>query len=368
MKKNKENVGYYNKFLLNFAISVNIINQIEKHFCFVKPFVIMMRITIKKTVQYAFCLLTVLPAMAGNPKTTLSVQTYGYKGNMVYFDCVQTPFIKQEFYSNEGEEHVYSFDTESSIVMLVNGRTQLFLQPGDSLHVNLTYEGKQVNVSNISGTNGAVSANNLMQSVEEVRRNMRYRSQLLGCAALNITPQSRINDSKTLLTKVQELIKKAENISPEAATYITAETEGSVYLSFMEYPVMYADIRKVPVEKQEIGDYSRLMDGFAPRTDAMSLSSPEYVSMLMRYCFYRNELKARQEGKTYVFPNEFEAMYGELAQFYDGAVRDAVLYNVICNFIRGGKEVDRADAIIKDYKAKYNKNAFYAKVLDSLMQ
>lgn len=68
------------------------------------------------------------------------------------------------------------------------------------------------------------------------------------------------------------------------------------------------------------------------------------------------------------FPNEFEAMYGELAQFYDGAVRDAVLYNVICNFIRGGKEVDRADAIIKDYKDKYNKNAFYAKVLDSLMQ
>ena len=247
MKKNKENVGYYNKFLLTFAISVNIINQIEKHFCFVKPFVIMMRITIKKTVQYAFCLLTVLPAMAGNPKTTLSVQTYGYKGNMVYFDCVQTPFIKQEFYSNEGEEHVYSFDTESPIVMLVNGRTQLFLQQGDSLHVNLTYEGKQVNVSNISGTNGAVSANNLMQSVEEVRRNMRYRSQLLGCAALNITPQSRINDSKTLLTRVQELIKKAENISPEAATYITAETEGSVYLSFMEYPVMYANVRKVPV-------------------------------------------------------------------------------------------------------------------------
>ena len=167
--------------------------------------------------------------------------------------------------------------------MLVNGRTQLFLQQGDSLHVNLTYEGKQVNVSNISGTNGAVSANNLMQSVEEVRRNMRYRSQLLGCAALNITPQSRINDSKTLHTRVQELIKKAENISPEVATYITAETEGSVYLSFMEYPVMYANVRKVPVEKQEIGDYSRLMDGFVPRTDAMSLSSRirEYAYALL---------------------------------------------------------------------------------------
>ena len=35
MKKNKENVGYYNKFLLNFAISVNITQVSDLEF---KPF------------------------------------------------------------------------------------------------------------------------------------------------------------------------------------------------------------------------------------------------------------------------------------------------------------------------------------------
>lgn len=329
----------------------------------------MKRTLIKKIATACFfCLLTTLPATAENLKTTLSVQTYGYKGNMVYFDCVQTPFIRQEFYCNEGEEHVYSFNTESPVVMIVNGRTQIFLQPGDSLHVSLTYEGKQVSMSNISGTSKAVNANRLMQSTEETRRNMRYKSQLLGCVALNITPKSRIDDSRTLLARVRNMLENAENISPEAAAYITAETEGSVYLSFMEYPVMYADVRKVPVEKQDIGDYSKLMDGFTAHNDAVSLSSPEYISMLMRYCFYQNELKAKQTGSTYTIPSEFEAMYSELAMFYDGTVRDAVLYNLICNFIRGGQQVDRADALIKDYKDKYNKNAYYMKVLNNLMQ
>jgi len=327
----------------------------------------------KKSVKRvaAVCLLgmlAALPTTAGNTKTTLSVQTYGYKGNMVYFDCIQTPLIRQEFYSNEGEEHVYSFSTECPVVMIVNGRTQLFLQQGDSLHVDLRYEGKQVFLSNISGTSRAISANKLMQSEEETRRNMRYKSQLLGCAALNITPKSRIDDSRTLLAKVQNLLKDSKSAMPEVAAYITAETEGRAYMSFMEYPVMYADVRKVPVEKQEIGDYSKLMDGFTARTDAVSLSSPEYISMLMRYCFYCNELKAKQDGKTYSIPNEFETMYGELAEFYDGTVRDAVLYGLICNFIRGGQQVKRADAIINDYRNKYNKNTYYIKVLDSLMQ
>lgn len=325
--------------------------------------------SVKKTA--IFCLLAFLSTIsvtAKDVKTTLSVQTYGYKGSMVYFDCVQTPLIRQEFYANEGEEHVYSFSTDSPVMMLVNGRTQLFLLPGDSLHADIRYEGKQVQVSNIGGSESAVSANKLFQSVDEAKRNLRYKQQLLSCAALNITPKSRIEDSRTLLATVKELIANAAGVSPEAAAYVAAETEGLAYVSFMEYPVMYAEVRKTPVEKQDIGDYSKLMDGFKPRTDAVSLSSNEYVSMLMRYCFYRNELQAKGEGKAYSMPKTFEDMYAELSTFYDGGVRDTVLYTIICNFIRGGQQVDRADAIIKDYKEKYNKNTYYIKVLDSLMQ
>lgn len=314
------------------------------------------------------CSASVFAAPAKDTKTTLSVQTYGYKGGMVYFDCVQTPLIREEFYSNEGEEHVYSFSTDSPVAMVVNGRTSMFLQPGDSLHAEITYEGKQILSVRLSGTDKAVSANRLMLDVQEIKKSLRYKQQLLGCAALNVTPKSRIDDSRTLLARVQELLSKSAGVAPEAAAYITAETEGCAYNSFMEYPVMYADIRKVPVEKQEIGDYSKIMDGFKVRDDAVSLSSPEYISMLMRYSFYRNEMKARQDGKEYAMPNSLEDMYGELSKFYDGTVRDAVLYTLICNFIRGGQQVDRADPIIKDYKAKFNKNPYYVKVLDSLMQ
>lgn len=314
------------------------------------------------------CLAPVFTATAKDVKTTLSVQTYGYRGDMVYFDCLQTPLIREEFYSNEGEEHVYSFDTDKPVVMVVNGRTNFFLQPGDSLHANIRYEGKQVLPVEISGTESAVSANKLTLGVEDLRKNMRYKSQLLGCVALDIKPKARIEDSRVLLAKVKEMTAGADKSVSKAAAYITAEVEGRVYESFMEYPVMYADVRKVPVDKQDIGDYWSLMEGFKPADDDVSLSCPEYVSMLMRYCFYINEKKSKGAGETYAMPQKFEDMYAELAKFYDGDVRDAVLFTLICNYIRGGKSVERAETVISDYKKNYNKSPYYAKVLDSLMQ
>ena len=77
-------------------------------------------------------------------KTVLSAEIYGYRAEMVYFDCFQTPLLRQEFHTNPGEEHIYSFDTERMVTFAINGKTTVLLMPGDSLHVNLRYEGKQV--------------------------------------------------------------------------------------------------------------------------------------------------------------------------------------------------------------------------------
>ena len=54
--------------------------------------------------------LSVGTLVAQEVKTTLSAQIYGYQKDMVYFDCMQTPLIAQEFYTNPGEEHIYSFE------------------------------------------------------------------------------------------------------------------------------------------------------------------------------------------------------------------------------------------------------------------
>lgn len=310
-----------------------------------------------------FALLTTATAQQ---KTTLSARIDGYQRSMIYFDCMQTPLIAQEFHTNPGEVHVYSFDSENLVWMTINGSTGVVLQPGDSLHVDVVYNGKNVKVE-YSGSERAVNNNRLVKSIENLKRSLRYKEQLLGCAALDIKPKSRVDDSRVLLEKAKALIEKSQ-ASPEAKNYVMAMIEYHVYMSFIEYPVMYASVRGLAVEEQEIGDYWNIMDGYVVRGDAESMNCPEYASLLMRYCFFMNEKAAKEAGKAYAMPTMMEDMYKELAAYYDGAQRDFVLYTLLRNFIMNGREIERADVLYNDYVEKYNSNVFYKSIIDMLMQ
>ena len=321
----------------------------------------------KKRLLFVFAsVFAVLTAATAQQKTTLSANIDGYKRSKVFFDCMQTPLISQEFHTNPGEEHIYNFDCEGLVWMNINGNTGVILQPGDSLHVDIVYEGKNAKVE-YSGTERAVNNNRLVKSIENLKRSLRYKEQLLGCAALDIKPKDRIGDSRVLLEKAKALIEKSP-ASPEAKNYVMAMIEYDVYMSFVEYPVMYASVRGVPVEEQEIGDYWSIMDGYVLRSDAESMNCAEYASFLMRYCFYLNEKAAKANGEAYSMPTVMEDMYKELAACYEGSQRDFVLYILLRNFILNGREIERADALYNDYVEKYNSNAFYKSILDMLMQ
>ena len=321
----------------------------------------------KKGLLYAVvALFTFTNAINAQQKTTLSAEIYGYQRDMVYFDCIQTPLIAQEFYTNPGEEHLYSFDCDRLVCISINGRTNVLLQPGDSLHVNINYEGKNVTVE-YSGSERAVSNNRLLENLNNIKRSLSYKNQLLGCAALDIKPKSRIDDSRILMEKVKALLEKS-SASDEAKNYVMALTEYDVYLSFIEYPVMYQSVRGVAIEQQEIGDYWNIMEGYVTRNDNEAMNCPEYASFLMRYCFFIKEKEAYEKGEKYEMPKMLEDMYNEFAGFYDGKQRDFLLYTLLCNFIRNGQDIERADALYKDYIEKYNKDNYYKSILDLLLQ
>ena len=67
-------------------------------------------------------------------------------------------------------------------------------------------------------------------------------------------------------------------------------------------------------------------------------------------------------------PRQLETMYKELAAFYQGAQRDAVLYQLLVSFIRNGKELERAKPLFAEYKAKYNVDKGYLDILEKLME
>ncbi len=321
----------------------------------------------KKNLLFALlAIVAVFGTAVAQEKTTLSAQIYGYQGEMVYFDCVQTPFIAAEFHTNPGEEHIYSFECDNLVCITINGRTSVLLQPGDSLHLNITYDGNNARVD-YSGSERAVNNNRLMKGVDNIRRSMRYKSQLLGCVALDIKPKSRIDDSRLLLEKVNNLLETSA-ASVEAKNYVAAIVDNFVYMSFIEYPVMYRSVRGLSIEEQEIGDYWSIMDGYVTRTDAQSLSCPEYASLLMRYCFYINEKSAHEQGTEYSMPVVLEDMYREIAAFYEGEQRDFLLYTLLRNFIMNGQEIERGELLYNDYIEKYNSNTFYRSILEMLLQ
>ncbi len=299
-------------------------------------------------------------------KSTLSARIYGYNKEMVYFDCMQTPLIAQEFHTNPGELHVYTFDCDNLVCISINGRTNVILQPGDSLHVEMNYEERNVKVE-FSGSERAVNNNRLMKSIGNIKRSMRYKDNLLGCVALDIKPQERIADSRTLFEKANTIIGRSK-ASDEAKNYVAAMIDYDVYMSFIEYPVMYESVRGLPINEQEIGDYWSIMDGYVTRSDAESLCCPEYASLLMRYCFYMNNKTAMEIGAEYSMPMVMEDMYKEIAAFYDGEQRDFLLYILLRNFIMNGQEIERADVLYEDYVEKYNISAFNKSILDMLLQ
>ena len=305
-------------------------------------------------------------AVTARERTTLSAQIYDYQNDIVYFDCMQTPLIAQEFYNNPGEEYVYSFECDDLVSITINGRIVVLLQPGDSLHVDIAYEGKNATVE-YSGSERAVANNKLMKNIETLKRTLRYKNQLLGCVALDMKPKTRIDDSRTLLAKATALIEKSA-ASAEAKNYVAALIDYDVYMSFIEYPVMYESVRGLAVAEQEIGDYWNITEGYAPRSDAQSLRCPEYASLLMRYCFYMNAKAAQEKGESYTMPGKLEEMYSQLAAFYEGDQRDYVLYVILRNFIMNGQEIERADVLYKEYLEKYNVSAFHKNILDMLLQ
>lgn len=303
-------------------------------------------------------------------KTTLCCQIFDYRGNTIYYDCLQTPFIKAEFPNNPGEENIYSFETDRIVTLVVNGRERFIMQPGDSIHAIIRYgEDGKPKSRELSGTEQAVTQNNLAYDLKLVQNNMRYKTQLLACIALDTKPADRQKDSYIYLEKANRLINRtSESCSPDFLNYIRAQIESLVYGSLIEYPPLYADTRKVPIEKQEIGDYWNCINDYKLRDDVASLCCMEYSEFLMLYCFFQESKEAHLAHKTYSRPTKLENIYKALTSFYKGNQLDATLFLLISNYIRNGKEIEKVEPFLKEYQEKYNINKNYTEILNSLMQ
>lgn len=320
---------------------------------------------------------TLIPQMQGEGKkkhTVMSCVVNNFKKDMIYLDCPQTPMIKGEFHRNPGEEHLLIFDTDKLITLRVNGQElEFLLEPGDSLHADITYGDRLAETIIFSGTERAVRQNQMLWQLYRHRLSTRFKTSLNACLVLDHKPTDRIAAANRYATEAEKMMETNQSqYSKDFKNYVKASIEALTGESKIYYPDLYAMMRQKPIKEQGIGNYWTIMDNYQTRKDQASLRCPQYVDFLIKYMVYekakKEETPDKQEGLERYIPQTLEGSYKLAVETFQGDQLDAVLFRILTGYIVQGKNLDEAEKWIADYKQKYNKDKEYAEILDFLMQ
>lgn len=300
--------------------------------------------------------------------TYLACKIEGYKGPKVFIDSSR-PDLSKEFTSVEGQLYELSFETSESLAFMINSALEVFLQPGDSLVVSMGYGERRYEDVDFSGTDNAMLQNELIQDMISAKRALRYKDNLLACIVVETLPVDRHVDSKKLLARANSIIEAGKGtLSTDFAEYFLAGAEAAYMGSMIKYPVMYNDMKKMPFDQMGIGNFWDIDKGFKLRESKSALMNPNYSGFLMDYMIYTKSKAAQSKGTKYVEPRDLNGMFEALSTTYTGPSRDAVLYALLNSYIRNGKNIEKAEPLIKRYQKEFNENKTYIAELNKMMQ
>lgn len=329
----------------------------------------------KKIIVFILFSASLMPQMQGKGKekhTAVSCVVNNFKRDMIYLDCPQTPVIRGEFHRNPGEEHLLTFDTDKIVTLRVNGQElEFFLEPGDSLHADITY-GERIAESIIfSGTDRAVSQNQLLWKLYRHRLSTRFKTSLNACLVLDHKPADRIAAANRYAEEAEKMLAENKKDYSEAfINYVEASIEALTCESKIYYPDLYTMMRQKPISEQGIGDYWTLLDDYKTRKDEASLRCASYVDFLLKYMVYEKAKKSadKEGGLEKFMPKDLKGSYNLAVETFKDEQLDAVLFRILTNYIVQGKNIEEVDQWIADYKKKYNKEKEYVEILELLMQ
>lgn len=329
----------------------------------------------KKIFVFVLFSASLLPQVQSKGKekhTAISCVVNNFKRDMIYLDSPQTPEIRGEFHRNPGEEHLLTFNTDKIITFRVNGQElEFFLEPGDSLHADITYGDRLAETILFGGSERAVDQNQFLWDLYRYRLSVRFKTSLNACLVLDHKPADRIAAAKQFAEEARKMLDaNKKKYSKAFINYVEASIDALVCESQIYYPELYAGMRQKPISEQGIGDYWSLLDNYQTRSDEASLRCASYVDFLLKYMVYEKGKKSadREGGLEKFMPKTLEENYNLAVETFKGAQLDAVLFRILTNYIVQGKNIEEVEQWITDYKQKYNKDKEYVKILDLLMQ
>lgn len=305
----------------------------------------------------------------GRP-TVITAEIFGYEGNKIYFDFLEKEDINMEFPYKEGQLIEFSVNLDDITTMILNTFIEVYLQPGDSIHVKVTYSGRRYDKVEFSGTPAAVVVNSKVHEKEVLQRERGYKTNIP--AMLVTLMDAKKFHAATLQEwkdEVEILKQVRDQVDSRVYNMVLSGIEGTLLTNLITYPYASSSYHKKKLEDCMAADYWTVLDGYKLRDDEASLRSRPYMCLLAPYKEYIRGKEAHAAGKEYKPGDSLEEKYEDFVAFYDGKLRDAALFVFLYDSIAASnKDFDVIEKLVKDYLKKYNKEKEYKRILNQVMR
>ena len=309
------------------------------------------------------CLLAV--GLQAQKMTKISAAVDGYNGKVIDFEFVDNPDNNMQFPYAAGKRMEFEVELKEPALVKINLWVWLLVCPGDEIHADIHYDGKNYRTAEFSGTPSALVLNEAIRDGRNHRITGRYKTNPLAAVVTQIPADEYYAQTQANWKREQELLGAVRSqVDPFAYDYIYAELEGMYLSNLVKYPYIVADVAKKDIHGCIPAGYWSVLDGYCVKDSKAALKSFTYMSWLLDYKEYADKLETRRAGREWHYVKDLQKSYDGLVAFYDGNVRDAALYILLYNALTSQQEdFDLIARLSKEYLKKYNKNKNYRKEL-----
>lgn len=302
--------------------------------------------------------------------TKISAVADGYNGKVIDFEFVDNPDNNMQFPYVSGQRMEFEVELKEPALVKINLWMWLVVCPGDEIHADIHYTGKNYQTAEFSGTPSAVALNEAIRDGRNYRVAGRYKTNPLAAVVIQVPADEYYAETQANWKKEQKLLEAVRSrVNPFAYEYVYAELEGMYLSNLVNYPYIVSE-----VAKKNIGDcipegFWHVLDGYRVKDSEAALKSFTYKGWLLDYKEYIDKLNANNAGQEWKYVKDLQKSYDELVAFYDGNVRDAALYILFYKALTSQQDdFGLIEKLSKEYFKKYNKNKNYRKELTEMQK
>lgn len=326
----------------------------------------------KRLFVFALCLcLCSLSAFSkGKGKLTyITAEIQGCEAKTIYFDFVEREDLNMQFPYVENQKMELAVELNDVTMLNINSWINIALEPGDSIHAKIVYEGRYHKSVEYTGTPSAVAIGNALQKIREFQREDGYKENIPAALVTLVEAKGYFAKTYDIWQKEKAVLNDIKDqVSERVYNYVLSGVDALFVGNLITYPFASSSFHKKNINDCIADNYWTALDDFKLRDDDASLRNRSYMSFLLTYKEYMRCKNAGCDPSKFNLERPLEEQYADVADFYDGKLRDAALFVVLYNALAKNGDFEQIQKLSKDYLKKYNKNKEYKKILSQVMK